>query len=309
MAEPATLTPEQQKEIIDWLAVGEFKTVEDFKKNHNTKYLTGEDVLKSEPVKKHIGNITGSIRNEVYKTFKSAGVEIKDSEVSDEDSKNIRPEQIVVFGLKKLQDLNNGIQEDLKKQIGNSTDERIKKLTDTYEKLNTDYQTVTKMNAEFKTAIEEKDKALEIEKKSAEGKIKEFVKNEKEKSLFDSFTWADEANDFVKAGFKAQINDEAIFSLNDKDELEVRNRKTNEQFANPTKNGVFLSPDEYLRAKGIEANKTAAIYKINPDGGRKQDDNSWWKKNIDKDKKQDDTKKPLLAVNVNKNNLPSTAKM
>lgn len=307
------LTIDDYKAILEWQGLGEIKSVEDAKTAFNKKFFTEDQILKTEPVKKKIGMLVGSINTELKNELKALGVELASNEIEEEDEsggKIISPKKIVNVGLSKLQQLNNKIQEDLKGQIGASNDEMIKKLQEKITKHELDFKTVEKFNSELKEKNEliakEKEEALKV----SDTKINEFLRGEMESKIWNEYPWADEANDLSKEGFKSTEKQKIRFELAEKDGnkyLELRDAKTGELIEDPTRKGIAMTPTDYLKMRGIEANKISPIYKINGDGGKKAGDNGAWYDPDKNGKKNPDFKPQKLAINTS-HKLPSTAK-
>lgn len=286
------ITPELQKQIIDWIAVDSGNSLEDFQNNFKKKYDTPENFLESDTFKSKVGKTLGSLTTKIVTFGKEFGVELGNDDIEDienaQDGSKKRvqkPDKAVQSLLKKMQETANKVISEKENKIKELTtsltagnDEKYKAIEGKYNALSTDYETVKEFNQKLKQEKEDLEKSRQEDERNYHTKLNEHERSSKEGDLWKEFPWADEANPYVREGFTATVNKKAKFDLDENKSLVVIDKATGKKFPTPGKNEQFLSPKEFLQNEGIEANKTSPVYKINPAGGQKTEGKQGWLK-------------------------------
>ena len=245
-------TVDELMERLTWAGVEPGESLDDFKKNLNSKYFTEDTFFESEAYKKKIGSINGSLLSKTKAISKQFGIELAKDDIGDK-----KTEEIFELALSKLQEKNNSIQKELEEKAGKNTDENLKALTSKFEKLQSDYSTIENANKNLKQTFEQKEAEYA-------NNIKSEKINFRKKDMWGNFKWGTD-NEMVKRGFQSVIDEKYDFDLDDNDNLIPLDKKTKAKIPNPKSNTAFLGANEILESEGV----AAKVYKLNPDGGKK----------------------------------------
>lgn len=245
------------KDISEYIGIKleDFKTADEFKIAFDKEFLKQSAINEdSEPVKKILGKVFGTLENDIKKVankfelgidFESADYTGK-KKVNDKlnfiidtfDAKN----KIVIAGLTEKANLGN---DDKVKEYMTKLEKATQKAKETEILLNstkTEFETY-KTN----TATEIKNKTLSGIKKEIYSKAKFFP----------------EANDFTKKGFLTSFEEQYNFDIDENENPFITNKK-GEKLVSKKKAGTFMSPFEVLEEEIIKA----GLNPKNPQGGR-----------------------------------------
>ena len=243
------LTLEEATKRLEWLGV-DGETDEDFQKGVNEKYIPAETLHESPQFKTALGKTFGSATSGIHKQLKTFGVEL-----SNEDIKDKKFEDIIDIGLKKMVEQHTSVLEEVKKQSSTKPSEREKELEEKLKKRDSDYSVIELAN---KTQKEQ----FETERSNWATQAKNQKLSNATEKLWAGYQWGT-TDQLKQSGFKSITNEKYAFDIDEKDNLIVLDKKSGQKIPNPKVNSTFLSPEEVLQKEGIEMQ----VYKLNHDGG------------------------------------------
>jgi hypothetical protein len=190
------------KDIVEFTGIelNEEATVEDFKSAFNEKYVP------SEQHGKKIKEINARAAHAINKSFRDAGFEVEKEEL----------EKVDLFELPSV--YANKVSSKLQELEGNksATEEEIsKKYQSEIEKYKSKVTDLSGLLEETKTGFESFKSEIQTKERN------QTIGSYKSKSL-SSLNWSDNANNIVKKGFEATLNERYKFELDDENKPIVR---------------------------------------------------------------------------------------
>ena len=232
----------EAKDILNYLGIdGEINSIEDFKSKHNTKFMTLETAKQNdELVNSIVGHRIGELETKLWKGVKELGIDVDKKQF---EGKRVNEYAEDLFGRikesygSKIEEL-----ESKASNAGNSEREaELEKELGKYQKKYTDLQ---ELHEGFKNESQTKLSDYET-------KLKTYKVNHQLKSVMDNLKLK-EMDPFQKKGFMAEINERFKFDVNDNDELEVYDRKTDKPIQSKEKAGAFAKPFDALKDFAVE---------------------------------------------------------
>ena len=231
------------------IELGEDATFEDYKAAFDAKYLTKENALKSEDIQRHfIGEQTANFARELTRTAKENEIELTPEE------KKLPVGDLSRLLVAKKSELFNSKLQELEKGSKKPSEE-LNALQVKYDTLN------TRLNEEL-NAKKEVQSLLEKKENDFVNFQKDFKLNQAKQNIFGSLTYSDNANDLLKKGFMATVNEKYKIDLGEDDNPIITDSEGN-RIKDPNKHGSFLAPQDVLSnelkeaglAKVVDANK------------------------------------------------------
>ena len=247
----------EAKEVLEFLGYKheEIKDLTELKTKFDSEFVRASTITEeSEPVKKILGKVFGTLENDVKKVAKKFELDIDFDSEDFKANKKITDKLNFVIG--KYDEKNKTIIQDLTAKAGQGNDEKVKEIQSKYEKVSQkakDFETLlNSTKTEFdsfksKTAEEIKNKTLSVHKKEVYSKAK----------------FLPEANEFTKKGFLNSFEESYILDL-DENESPIILDKAGKRIASTKTAGTFKTPQEVLEEELIKAK----LYPLNKDGGK-----------------------------------------
>ena len=224
-------------------------TVEDYKKAFDERYVTKENALKDESIRTHfMGEATSTHARELLRTAKENEIEL-----TPEEKKLPIGDLSRLVMAKKTESWQSKFEELSNK--GKKPSEELTALQEKFDSLNTRYNEELNAKKEVQSLLEQEKKGrIEFEKTYKLDRAKE--------QIFGGLTYSDNANDLLKKGFMATVNEKYKISLGDDDSPIITDKEGN-RIKDPNKHGSFLDPVSVLNneltnaglAKKVDAEK------------------------------------------------------
>jgi len=247
------------KDVAEYigLKLEDFKTPDEFKTAFDKEFLKQSAINEeSEPVKKILGKVFGTLENDIKKVankfelgidFESADY-IGKKKVNDKlnfiidtfDAKN----KVVIAGLTEKASLGND----------DKVKEYIAKLEKATQKAKDNETLLNSTKTEFETY--KTNTATEIKNKTLSGIKKE---------IYSKAKFLPEANDFTKKGFLTSFEEQYNFDIDENENPFITNKK-GEKIVSTKTAGAFKTPSELLDEEIIKAN----LHPKNPQGGKEK---------------------------------------
>ena len=239
-------------------------TIDDYKKAFDERYLTKENAINDESLRSHFaGEITSKFARELQRTAKENGIEL------DEEEKKKPVADLARIVIAKKQEFYDSKLSEFESTKKKPTEE----LTALNEKL-TGLQKRYEEELSAKSELQQ-----ELERKSNEFITfqKNFKLNQAKQSILGSLNFSENANDLLKKGFYATVNEKYEIQLGDDDTPIITDKEGN-RIKDPNKHGSFLSPSDVLANELTAAGlaKQAAAEKF-----PKKEEPREFKKNMD----------------------------
>lgn len=208
------------------IEITEETTREDFLNNFNDKYVPAENH------KKKITEINARAAHAINKSFRDAGFEVPKEEIEKVDLFEL-PSIYASKVSSKLTELESN---------KSATEEEIAKK---YEKeLNTWKTKATDLSG----LLDETKNGFEQFKSEVQTKERNFAINTHKSNAMQQLNWSDNANDLIKRGFEATINEKYKFDLDDENRPIVRD-KEGKVVASKLKAGDVATYDEVIKSE------------------------------------------------------------
>lgn len=207
-------------------------TVDDYKKAFDERYVTKENALKDESIRTHfMGEATSTHARELLRTAKENEIELtpEEKKLPIGDLSRLVMSKKTESWQSKFDELSNG---------SKKPSEELTALQEKYETLNTRLNEELSAKKEVQTALEQKENEFVTFKK-------DFKLNQAKESIFGNLTYSDNANDLLKKGFMATVNEKYSISLGE-DERPIITDKDGNRIKDPNKHGSFLDPVSVL---------------------------------------------------------------
>lgn len=216
------------KDLADVMGVEitEETTREEFINSFNNKFVPAENHNKK------IKEINARAAHAINKSFRDAGFEVTKEEVEKVDLFEL-PSVYASKVTAKLTELESN---------KSATEEEIAKK---YEKELTTYKTKA---ADLSGLLEETKTGFEQFKSEVQTKEKNFAINTYKSNAMSQLNWSDNANEFVKKGFEATINEKYRFELDDENKPIVRD-KDGKVIASTVKAGDIATYEEVIKSE------------------------------------------------------------
>ena len=221
------------------IELAEDATIEDYKKTFDAQFLKKENALQDEEIRKAlIGETTSKHAKELVRTAKENDIELTPEEKSLPVGDLSR-----LITAKQSEKYNSKIEELSAK--GKKPSEELTALQQKFESLNSRY-------SEELSAKEELQGLLEKKENEFVGFKKDFKLNQAKSQIFGNLTYSDNANDIMKKGFMATVNEKYNIDLGEDDNPIITTKEGN-RIKDPNKHGSFLSPVDVLSNELAEA--------------------------------------------------------
>lgn len=249
--------PLEAKEILDYLGIKieDTKTVDEFKTSFDKDFIKQSMITEdSEPVKKIVGKIYGTLENEIKKIAKEVELDI---DFEAEDFKLLKKvNEKFKFVTGKVEDKYKNTISDLTIKASQGNDDKVKEWEDKYKKAE---DKLKEKNTLFNSLKGEYDSY----KVDTENKIKNSTLNIHKKEIFGKAKFAEGTKDLEKKGFWTTIGEKYIIDIDENETPIILNSKR-EKIVSKKTAGTFMTPEEVIEEELISAN----LYQLNKDGGK-----------------------------------------
>jgi hypothetical protein len=231
-------------DILSTLGLENVKDIDGFKKAVNEKFITKSQAADDDDIKSKItGKVTGAATTLIKREFELSNDEIKDKKWED----------ILLLGVQKLKDKN----KELETLATSGNDDKLKDITTKFEKK-------SKEADDFKALLESTKQTLTQKETEWNGTLKNIktstvFEKGKEKVMPKLKSDLSEAEKFY---FESKVKEKFSIDFDDKDEVLVIG-KDGKRLANPNKVGAFLSLEEAME---LEAESLGLVKKNNGSG-------------------------------------------
>lgn len=206
--------------------ITEETTREEFLNSFNDRYVP------SDTHKKKITEINARAAHAINKSFRDAGFELPKEEVEKVDLFEL-PSVYASKVSSKLQELESN---------KSATEEEIAKK---YEKELTTYKTKAQ---DLSGQLEQTKNGFEAFKSEVQTKERNFAINTHKSNAMNTLNWSDNANEFIKKGFEATINERYKFDLDEENRPVVRD-KEGKIVPSKLKAGDYATYDEVIKTE------------------------------------------------------------
>ncbi len=244
------------KEVADYLGfkADDMKTIEDFKVSFDKEFLRTSSINEdSDPVKKIVGKLFGTLENEIKKVAKASDLEV---DFDSEDLKGKKVTEKLKFVFSKYDEKNKTTFEDLKKQAGQGNDDKVKEWENKYEKLN-------KKFADVDGLLKKTSEDFEGYKQNSVKEVKNVKLGIHKAEIFGKAKFAPEVNEYAKKGFINEFEEKYSLDL-DENEKPIIIDKKGQRIPNPRVTGSFYDPADLFLEETIKAK----LFQLNKDGGK-----------------------------------------
>lgn len=237
------------KDILNTLSLDPEKvtTVEQFKSAVETDFIRKDQIEKTPEIfNKLAGVALGSAEVGFIRELKGLGIELPKDEISGK-----KLTDIFKIALPKVKESFESKISELEKKVGLGTDEKVKILESEKDKLLKDLSEFKQANVNLSNdfnAFKE-----DIIKKEKSNKLNSIF----EKS-YNAINFRDGMTTLDHKGFKADLNDNYKFDLDENGSIEIRD-SSGKVVLSPKKTGVPATPEEILN---LEAEKNNLIKKV-----------------------------------------------
>lgn len=221
------------------IELGEDATIEDYKAAFDERYLTKENALQSDAIRNHfMGEATYTHARELIRAAKENDIELTPDEkkLPIGDLSRLVVAKKSEFWDSKVKELEKG---------SKKPSEELNAIKEKYESLNTRYNEELNAKKELQQLVEEKENQFTTFKK-------DFKLNQAKNDIFGSLKYSDNANDLLKKGFMATVNEKYKIQLGD-DESPIITDVEGNRIKDPNKHGSFLDPVSVLTNELNEA--------------------------------------------------------
>lgn len=213
------------------IELGEDATIEDYKKAFDSRFVTRENAIADPEIENHFaGKITQRYATELRNAAKENGIELED-----EEKKKSPADLARLLIAKKQENLESKIEELTKNK---KPAEEFTALQDKYGQLQKRYEEELGAKTELQKLVEEKEKQFVTFEKN-------FKLTEAKKNIFGNLNFSENANDLLKKGFYATIDEKYSIGLGDDDTPIITDKEGN-RIKDPNKHGSFLTPSDVL---------------------------------------------------------------
>jgi len=245
-----------EKQALEYLGFKpeELKTIDDFKAKFDSTFIKQENITEdSEPVKKYLGKVYGTLENEIKKTAKAFDVDL------DFDDENIKGKKVtdklkLVF--ENYKSKNESVIKDLETKATQGNDEKLKEWQTKYEK-------TSQKSKDLENLLNTTKQEFEMFQGKAQSEIKNVKLNVLTKDSFSKLKLKSDISEFEKKGFVSSVQEKYALDLDENDNLIVKNSK-GERIPSAKQTGTFKTFDEILEEEAVSGN----LYEMNKDGGK-----------------------------------------
>lgn len=214
------------------IELGEDATIEDYKAAFDAQYLKKENAIKDEEIRNHfMGEATANHARELLRTAKQNEIELTP------DEKKLPIGDLSRLIVAKKSELFDAKLSEIEKTKSKPSEE-LNSIKEKYETLSTRYNEELNAKKELQQLVEEKENQFTTFKK-------EFKLNQAKDSIFGSLKYSDNANDLLKKGFMATVNEKYKIQLDDEENPIITDVEGN-RIKDPNKHGSFLDPVSVL---------------------------------------------------------------
>ncbi|MES2592395.1 MAG: hypothetical protein V4608_10950 [Bacteroidota bacterium] len=247
------------KDISEYTGIKfeDLKTVDEFKAAFDKDFIKQSAITEeSEPVKKILGKVFGTLENDIKKVAK--GFELDIDFESDDFKANKKVNDKFKFVLGKYDEKNKATIADLTAKAGLGNDDKVRELQTKWEK-------ATQKAKETETLLNSTKTEFEQYKTNTVNEIKTKTLSSIKKEIYAKAKFLPDANEFTKKGFLTSFEEKYNFDL-DENENPFITTKKGEKIISSKVAGAFKTPAEVLEEELI----SAKLYVLNPAGGQKK---------------------------------------
>lgn len=246
--------PLEAKELLEYLGT-KAENIEEFKAAFDKDFIKQSMITEeSEPVKKIVGKLYGTLENEVKKIAKEVDLDV-DFE-SDEFKGLKKVSDKFKFIASKIDFKYKDTISDLTTKASQGNDEKVKEWESKYEKA------AIKLK-EKETLLGSVKGEFDIYKENTQKSIKDTALNIHKKEIFGKAKFAEGTKDLEKKGFWTTIAEKYKFDLDETENPIILNGK-GEKIVSKKTAGTFMTPEEVIEEELVSAN----LFQLNKDGGK-----------------------------------------
>lgn len=247
------------KDVAEYigLKLEDFKTPDEFKTAFDKEFLKQSAINEeSEPVKKILGKVFGTLENDIKKVANKfeLGIDFDSPDYTAKKKVNEKLHFIIDTIDSKNKLTIAGLTE--KANLGN--DEKVKEYMTKLEK-------ATQKAKENETLLNSTKTEFETYKTNIATEIKNKTISSIKKDIYSKAKFIPEANDFTKKGFLTTFEEQYNLDIDENENPYITNKK-GEKIVSTKTSGAFKTPLEVLEEEIIKAN----LYPKNPQAGREK---------------------------------------
>lgn len=247
------------KDVAEYLGlkVEPTTTIEDFKTSFDKEFLKHSAVTEdSEPVKKILGKVFGTLENDIKKVAKGFELDIDFDGADFQANKKVNDKLKFIIG--KYDEKNKLVIADLTAKAGLGNDDKVKDLQAKYDK-------AIQKSKENETLLNSSKSEFELYKTNTANEIKSKTLKGLKNDIYSKAKFLPETNEFTKKGFLTSFEEKYNFDLDENESPFITNKK-GEKIVSTKVSGSFKTPAEVLEEEMI----AAKLLVLNPQGGQKK---------------------------------------
>lgn len=245
------------KQVFEFLGYKpeDFKEIDELKTKFDSEFMRSSNITEdSEPVKKILGKVFGTLENDIKKVAKGFELDIDFEGADFQANKKVNEKLKFVIG--KFDEKNKLVIADLTTKASQGNDDKVKDITAKWEQ--------AKQKAkDNETLLNSTKSDFESFKTNTATEIKNTKLSVHEKEIFSKAKFLPDANDFTKKGFFAAFKEKYTIDL-DENESPVITTKKGEKLISKKVSGQFKTVSEVLEDELIDAK----LFQLNPDAGK-----------------------------------------
>lgn len=248
--------PIELKDVVEFLGykAEEIKELPDLKAKFDADFVRASNITEdTEPVKKIMGKLFGTLENEIKKVTKAHDLDI---DFESDELKGKKVNEKLKFAFSKYDEKNKSVIDDLKLKATQGNDEKVKEWETKYEKMKNKYSEVDGL-------LKKTSEDFEGFKQQKENEIKNVKLNVHKTEIYNRAKFIPEINEFTKKGFLTDFESKYDFAL-DENEKPIITDKKGQRIPNPKVTGTFFEPMDLLQEETIKAK----LYPLNKDAGK-----------------------------------------
>lgn len=247
------------KKVSEYLGLNleEFKTDEEFKTAFDKEFLKHSAVTEdSEPVKKILGKVFGTLENDIKKVAKGFELDIDFDGADFQANKKVNDKLKFIIG--KYDEKNKLVIADLTAKAALGNDDKIKDLQTKYDK-------IFQKAKESETLLNSSKTEFETYKTNTANEIKSKTLKGLKNDIYSKAKFLPETNEFTKIGFLKTFEEKYNWDLDENESAVITDTKGAKIISTKTA-GAFKTPSELLEEEMI----AAKLLVLNPAGGQKK---------------------------------------
>lgn len=245
----------EAKEIIEYLGFKpeDIKELSDLKPKMETEFIRTSNITEdSEPVKKIVGKIFGSIETDLNKVAKASEVSL--DEIPEWKDAKLKDKLKIFAG--KLEEKSQNIIADLTKKAGQNSDEKVRELEVKLEKQKIK---ISDLDSMLKNTAQEYNQF----KEQSATQLKTVKINVLKSDALSKIKFKPDISEFEREGYNAVIEKKYKFDLDENDKPIVTDSKGS-LIPNLKVNGTWKTIQEVLEEEAI----AGKLYQLNNDAGK-----------------------------------------